>query len=492
MTKSDFIKDKKKMSFLSFTDEDEEGGVLVVRAYMGGLTMQLKGYYIEYYDTNLKLQKSYDYKYKGDKYIKGAFIKNGKVHLLELAKGKKNQVIVQAQTASLSDFKFETKQLVSFTDRNSSIYFGMNKFSSAISGLPNAGRTGKNVGNITWSKNQQYFSFAFDIREQYENLHTVFVFNNELEKVFENTVSKDKLGVVGAVADVAVDDENGNVYYILATAKKKSGFHFSYDLVKVSVDDIAMVSLKDIDPEIDFLKLGINDQNAYALGVYGDGEDAYLGFCTFRLNKQSWKIEQKSFPAFSEQFILDKYGSESKRKKNIIMLNLKTPLFTDNGDIVLNGEEITEAKRVAMRGAMPALYDFSNIWSARFDSAGNLLWSRNIPKRQSYIFNPMVGLSNVSYSSIATDDATHFIFNTSDRIKKDKDGRIIFKSDPNKSNLYLLTVNGNAEVTYEELLNFKNSKTAFMVMNGLVNVKNNTVVLVGKKKKQTQVLKLKL
>ncbi|TYC14219.1 hypothetical protein ES677_06680 [Bizionia gelidisalsuginis] len=129
-------------------------------------------------------------------------------------------------------------------------------------------------------------------------------------------------------------------------------------------------------------------------------------------------------------------------------------------------------------------YNFDDIISLRMDKDGNLKWARNINKRQT-------GLSNSFYTSIPVGEDSYFFINCSDKIKKLSANRIAFRqTNAKKSNLFMVKINKDGDFDYKKLIDNKESKVYYKVNNG--NVNNQTVILIGKRKNKTRILKLKI
>ena len=125
ITKGEIFKDNKKNSKLLFALNDENGGLVTIRSYYGGLIIKtLKGYYIQHFDAdlNLKQEKTIDVK---NNRIENAFVKDDKLHLIEFNKSKKNKSLEYSiLTSSLASFDFKSKELLSISKENSKKYFG--------------------------------------------------------------------------------------------------------------------------------------------------------------------------------------------------------------------------------------------------------------------------------------------------------------------------------------------------------------------------------
>ena len=59
--KSDIFKDEYRESQIVLSEEDGNGGFLLVRSYNGNKSSTNTGYYFEHYDTDLKLISEFDF-----------------------------------------------------------------------------------------------------------------------------------------------------------------------------------------------------------------------------------------------------------------------------------------------------------------------------------------------------------------------------------------------------------------------------------------------
>ena len=212
--------------------------------------------------------------------------------------------------------------------------------------------------------------------------------------------------------------------------------------------------------------------------------------CLFDLDENSLKIKKEKFNPFSKEFLVDKYGNkegkiEKKKEKGIKNIDFKGLYIMDNGDISVNAEEFYSKTHTSTNGSYTT-YHFDDIMSLRMNSEGDLKWARNINKRQ-------VGFLNSSYTSIPVGEDSYFFINCSDNIKKLSGDRISFKhTKAKKSNLYMIKINKDGNFDFKKLIDDKESKVYYKVNNGNVNLNNQTVILTGKRKKNTRILKLKM
>ena len=501
LVKSEIFKDSKKHSSLIFSLEDNNGGLITIRSYLGGLIPKLKGYYIQYFDAKLKLIKEVEYEVDNN-HIKNAFIKDNKLHIIEYDHDKKaDKIIFNALSANLKDLKFSKKEILSFSEDNLKNYFGVIVFPFFISNFSQL--DGDHMGEVVMSSRNNYFVINFDFNNKDQETHKIFVFNTDFEKVYEQLIQKDIKDKYFEYNSIDVDDSDGTVYFLGKSfenesrrTKKNGKANYHFELFKVGANGQTNTSFKFEDKFISSLELIKSDDRLACVGFYGKKDEGrFNGVCLFNLDSESLEMSEKKFTPFSEEFMTDKYGNkegkkERKTKKGLSNIDFKGVYMMENGDVVVNAEEfyITTHTSMNANGGMTTytIYHFNDIISVRLDNAGNLKWARNINKAQT-------GFSNSSYTSIPVGETTYFFINCSDKIRKLSEDRIAFKqTKAKKSNLYMLSINQDGNIDFKKLIDDKESKVYYKVNNGNANINNQTVILTGKRKKKTRILKIKI
>ena len=501
MVKSAIFKDSKKNSNLSFSLEDDNGGIITIRSFVGGIIPKLKGYYIQHFDSNLKLIKEVEYKVDNN-YIKSAFIKDDKLNLIEFNHDKKaDKIQFNAVTASLKDLTFQKKEIIAFSEDNMQRYFGVIVFPFFIS---NFGQMDNNhMGEVVMSRDKKYFVINFDFNNKKQETHKIFVFNNDFEKVYETQIQKTIKDRLFDYNSIDIDDTDGTVYFLgksfennTRKSKKKGKANYHFELYKVNADGQKHISFKNEDKFISSMELIKSNDRLACVGFYGEKKESkFNGVCLINLNPDNLEIKKKTFTAFSEEFLTDKYGNRENKKdrkkaKGINNIDFKGVYMMDNGDIILNAEEFYITTHTSFNGSggmtTYTIYHFDDIISVKLDKEGNLKWARNINKAQT-------GFSNSSYTSIPVGETTYFFINCSDRIKKLSADRIAFRqTKAKKSNLYMIKIDKDGHFDFKKLIDDKESKVYYKVNDGIANINKKTVILPGKKKKNTRILKIKI
>lgn len=501
ITKSDIFKDSKKHSELAFSLEDENGGLVTIRTYFGGLLRTPKGYYIQYFDSNLKLIKETDYKIDKSA-IRNAFIKDGQLHLIEYQlNSKNNKITFNVLSSSVNNLDFSKKELFNFSEKDQKKYFGFLIGPVLFTNISQLDRN--HGGEIIISKEKKFFAVNFDISNKDTETHKIFVFNNKFEKIYDAVIEKPIKDKFFEYNSIDIDDEDGTVYFLgkfyennSKRIKKNGKTNYHFELVKINANGQKNTSFKNEDKFISSLILIKDKERLACIGFYGKKDESRInGTCLFNLDSSTLEMKLKKFTPFSKTFLNDKYGNKKGKKKRGLKKGIKNIDFREvhlmsNGDLIVNAEEfyVTTHTTMSQGGGMSTrtIYHFDDIISLRINTKGNLKWARNINKRQT-------GFSNSSFTSVTIDEDSYFFINCSDKIKKLSADRISFKQTKSKkSNLYVIKIDERGEFIFKKLIDDKESKVYYKVNNGISNIDKKSVILTGKKKKKTRILKLNI
>lgn len=503
ITKGKIFKDKKKNSTLLFALNDENGGLITIRGYYGGLIIKtLKGYYIQHFDADLNLKKEYDFKVKQNR-IESAFIKNGELHLIEFNKSRVKRFLnYNVLSTSLDSFNFKSKELLSLSEDNIKKYFEVMVFPFFINnGMSQMDKD--HLGSISMSENNNFFAINFDIQNKEKETHKVFVYNSRFELVYHKLIVKPIEDRYFEYNTIEVDDNNGTLYFLGKSyengsrrKKKKGKTNYHFELSKIDESGEEIVSFKNPDKFISSLSLIKNGDDLSCIGFYGNENEGRLnGACLIKINNNSFEVKSKKFNPFSETFLTDKYGENEKKKKRKAKKGLRNIEFRSievlkNGDIVMSAEEdyITVHTMMGANGAMTTytVQHYDDLIAIKLNKDGDLIWSRNINKAQT-------GGANSSFTPISIDNKTYFFMNSSDNIKKLSDNRIHFRqTSAKKSNLFVVTLDNEGTFDYQKLIDDKVSKVFYKVNQGVITPNGEEVILLGKKKKLSRIIKIKI
>ena len=239
------------------------------------------------------------------------------------------------------------------------------------------------------------------------------------------------------------------------------------------------------------LKIIVFEDRITCIGFYSDRKDnRYKGISYFELDPKSLEIKKSKYNEFTEQFIIDKYGKD--KDKELKFLSFRKILITPTNEIVFNAEEYyitTQYIQNGMNGGgtTRTIYHYDDIVTAKISITGEMVWARNINKRQATYGDE----SYISYTSTIKDNDTYFFINAGEKVKKLKNDRIQFgQTSTKKSNLNVIRVKPNGDFDYQEILDDKDNEVPFMVSDG--SITGNSVIFIGRKGKKKQLLKVTL
>lgn len=497
ISRSTIFKDQKKRTFLSYALEDSQGGLVTIRKYYSSIMdSDPRGYYIQYFDSNLKLIKELDYKAKNT-VIKNAFVKQGQLHLIEIENSKsENTLNVLVNTSKLGTLDFSRRQLLSFSKDKIKKFLQVTIFD----GLNQMDKD--HMGEVVMSKNNNYFLVNFDVKNKEKETHQIFVFNSNFEKIYENVITRNKKDRLFDYNDILVDDEDGTVFFLGKSfennsrkLKKDGNINYHFELIKVSksngIQEITFDSSQKFVPSMDLM----NYKNSIkAIGFFKKKKNGgYHGVCVFDFDVNTLVLKGQKFSNFSEKFITNEDKSKKKKKKkskgtgihNIVFKNIS---MMADGEIVINAEKsFTTSSSMSGMGSSAVTTHYHDIITIRLKEDGSLKWNRNINKRQR-------GPVSTSYSSITVGDTSYFFFNATEKVEKKKSGKTIFimKGAFKKADLYMASVNGKGDIKYKKLIDHENKEVFFEVNRGIANLNKKTVVFSGKRMKKTRIVKINL
>jgi hypothetical protein len=533
--KSDIFKDEFKESQIVLSEEDGNGGILIVRSYKSSGISSNEGYYFEHYDSNLKLINEYDFQTihpSSHKYAVtlGVFKSGNVIRIIEMYYDiNQKAYICNANSISKNDFKAESKELFRLTRDEIKQYggFSLANISYDKSNKKLASKTNgyftETSGGIAIIANENVFSIAIDLvsKDDSETLK-LFLFDAKLNKKIEHIFKKEisDRNYIFQNIDLSKDD---NSVYLLSKSRsneaknKNEGGKYQFEIIKFTQNKEETKTFDVKEHFIGSLKTIFFGEKLVCIGFYSDIKDNYYkGVSYFELDPNTLGIRFSKFNPFTEQFIMDKYGKIKDRE--LEYLNFKNILVTPENDIILNAEESYASSSggvgigmggasmggasmggmnmggMHMGGINGGLYfggiygntftHFDDIVSIKINSKGDLIWARNINKRQ----NDDSNFSLASYTSVINESNNIFFFiNAKEKIKEISNNRIEFKG---VGNLNLIRVNEKGDFDYEKILDDEENEVPFMVSNGIKS--GDSVFFLGRKGTKKQLLKVSL
>ncbi|MEL6810063.1 MAG: hypothetical protein AAFP76_01870 [Bacteroidota bacterium] len=495
-TSSKVFKDNKKHTSLEFSEKDGNGGFITIRTYYGGMMRLPKGYYIEHYDKDLNLVKETEMEIDKNQ-IQGMMVENGKIFIMESVLDKKaDKFYYNVLESSLDAFDFKKKTLLALDESEVKKYFG---FGIGIFFITNGWdqADSNSLGEVTFSSNRNFFCVNFDIKDKKTQTQRLYVYDKQFNKVFEKEFKRNVKDRLFEYENIDVDDETGAVYLLgkvyennSKKSKKKGKANYHYELHKITATDQQNVSFKTDAKFVGSLFTVLGENGISCAGFYSDKNDyRYKGACRFNIDTNTMDITSKSFKPFTPEFVTEKYGK--LKDKELRDLSLRNSFITPEGDIVINAEEhyITWTNPGMNGGSSRPIYHYNDIVSIRMNAAGDLLWARNINKRQA---TGGINYEYLSFSSTMVNDDTYLFINCSDKIRKLRNDRIEFKQvKSKKSNLYAIKIDKDGNYTFKSIVDDKDTEVPYFVRQGISTSNyGDEMVFIGRRKSKKQFLKL--
>lgn len=489
--KSDIFKDEYKNSKIVLVEEDGNGGVVIVRSFSGGIFSRGYGYYFEHYDSSMKLIKDFEYEMKYSEAVKqssvlGLIMNGDEIHIIDFLYNKDEKAFLcSSNTANINDFVFAKKELFKLKSEEVKQF----SFFSRNSSFDN-----DSGASMIVNEDKTAFAVTVDIQNNKTETHKLYLFDNGLNKKIDHTFKRDVKDRKFRYENIDVS-KDGNTLYLLGKVyteekkKKKEGGEYQFELSRITKDAIITQAFDTEEFFSQSLKTIIFDDKISCVGFYSEKNDLkFKGISYFELDPNTLSIRTKKYNPFTEQFMIDKYGKD--KQKELKNLSFRKIIITANKDIIFNAEEeyiVSYYVNSTNGGYWTYRHYFDDIVSAKLDYSGNLVWARNINKRQ--LLNDDQGF--ISYSCTAKGDDIYFFINTADKVKKIRKDRIQFKQvSKNKSNLNVIRINEKGDFDFKEILDDKENEVPFMVSNGAPT--NNSIYFIGRKGKKKQLLKVTL
>ena len=525
--KSEEFKDDVKKSNIVLSESDENGNTVIVRSYNDNGISNYSGFYIEHIDSNLKIQKTFDFEMKHPNYQKnnivlGIYSLKNEVKIIEFYYDLKDKSYVCQANIVTDNFQTSKKELFriprekmkengtisiekefynrtkgNWTNDNSGEIKSEDDISKNSSFFDfswdgKVENTKDNIGsdivmNLNETKNA--FAIAIDYNSENKEFVKIYLFDNDLNKKIETDFKREIKDKNYKLENIQVSLD-GNALSLLAKSysevqkDKEVGGKYLFEITKITAESQKSQLIDTNENFVGSLKSVFHNNEIICLGFYSDIKDyRFKGICYYKLDFNSLAILQTKYNLFTEQFIVDKYGEN--KDKALKFLTFKKIFFSKNNELFFNAQE----EYLTGDGNNRTYFNYDDIVAAKLDSKGNLLWARNINKNQA--IRSYDDASFISYTSLMNENFNYFFINTGEKITKIKKDRIEFgQIRKNKSNLNVIRISQNGDFDYQEILDDENSSVPFMVSRGAVN--SNSILFLGRKGTNKQLLKVSL
>ncbi|MFD0777619.1 hypothetical protein ACFQZF_02890 [Flavobacterium myungsuense] len=171
----------------------------------------------------------------------------------------------------------------------------------------------------------------------------LFLFDDNLNKKMEHLYKKQIKDSNHVFQNIDLAKDNNSVYllsksYSEDVKNKDDGGKYQFEITKFTQNKEETKSFDIKNHFIGSLKSIVFNKKIVCIGFYSDSkENKFKGVSYFEIDPNNLEINLSKFNPFTEQFIIDKYGTV--KDKELVDLNFKNILITPENDIILNAEE---------------------------------------------------------------------------------------------------------------------------------------------------------
>ena len=480
--------DRYKYSTVLSISSDSEEQTVLVRTYYGGLPLRPKGHFIEVYDAKMNLVQDFNYKYAGRHMVEG-FVRNGQLYLLELVYDRNEEAYqYKVHQSPTDEFQFTERTILSIPSKEVANPLAVNKYNRSF---------GDGFSTTTFfNDDNTAFAITAHHREGKKEKYHMYVYGTDLKKHLTYDFSEQIIDKNYAFENIALSNNLNTIYFIGKAFFKKRRFsaterRYQYELVRVSATGHKILEFNDDGKFPESLKPILVDGELVMVGFYADRKDnRYNGLIHMRIDSKSLAIKSKKYNAFSEQFMVDKFGREVDAElKNLIF---KDVYVSSDNSIIFSAEEyfVTTGKDIS-GGATQAVekYHYNDIVCAKLNSSGDMVWARNINKSEVTRGDE----AYASYTAYGKDDEMYFFINSGENPQTISKNRIMFKQGYSKNpNMFVIKVDATGNLSYQKLIDDKEVRLPIMVSRPLINKKADQLFFYAKRGSKKQLVKVQV
>lgn len=478
--------DRYKYSTILSINTLSKDKTVLVRTYYGGMPLRPKGHFIEVYNGSMVLESDYNYKYAGEHMVDG-FVRNGQLYLLELAYNVDQEVYeYRMHQSPLDAFNFTEKTLLTIPSKEVPNPLAVNKYN-------------RNFGDgfstsVFFNDDRSAFAITVYHRERNTEKFHIYLYGTDLKKHIAHDLTDLIADKNYAFENIEVSRDLQTMYMMGKAYFKKRRFsanerRFQYELVRVTNDSHQIQEFNDAGRFPEALKPILVDGQLLAVGFYADRKDnRYNGLVHFKLDAGNLAIQSKKYNAFSEQFMIDKFGREVDAEiKNLIFKDVH---ITQNHDILFSAEEYFVSKGDDISyGATQVVdrYHYNDIVCAKLNADGDMVWARNINKTEVTQGDE----AYASYSAYGKGDNMYFFINSGENPQKLGNDRIVFKQGYSRTpNMFVIKLDGNGDMAYKKLIDDKEVRLPIMVSRPLIDKSSDQLMFYAKRGSKKQLVKI--
>jgi hypothetical protein len=419
--------------------------------------------------------------------IKGAFVKNGELFMVEMdVNNRKKHITFKRIKANITDKSMDEKvffkidNIYSKNDVNLYVNPG-SLFDEKMKYYSDVNFYNPKV-YIKFSENNNFFTIVYRDFQEEKTRYFVNTFNDKFEKLYTKTIVNNTHSKTFYINDLVVDDNNGQVYIVAKVYKNNphirirnsSSSNISHFML-YNVGENGSKKLK-ISPKVtieDFTLLLDKKQ----LGMLGFYRNKYLSFndidgiARININPMIFSVSSQSYKSFREKLVSVKFRSSKRRSKNHRMI-IRKKFLLDNGDIIINSEDFFIPNVLKKNNRELTLREYvGDMFTIKISQSGNILWSKKIYKLQ--MVKPRLALH--SFFSTVIEGQNYLLF-TDSKVKKQEKDVSFYLRDKDLQNLNGVRIYAHGGVQKGVVKEHTRTKFRMMPIEGIMISKNEAII----------------
>ncbi len=418
--------------------------------------------------------------------IKGAFVKDGHLYLLNLESNFRKRyyafkvIDANIKTAEIKEKEiFHIKGVYSKNDVNlfvnpGSLFDEKMKYYSDV-----------NYYNpkiiIKFSENNRFFTIIHRDFDEKQSKYFVDVFDSNFNKVFSRFIMHPVQTKLFYISDVSVNDQNGDVHIAAKLYNSDPMFKRRF-INKDNLDKFIIYKLS----KLGYKKYDFKPKKVIADVKFVPGNDlSFIGFyrnkyievndtdgiMMMHLNPKNMELKAINYQNFKSKLVKVVYKTKRKRSKNHQMI-IRKVFKASNGDLIINSEDYYVPlmdKKEKREGTIVEIV--GSMFSIRINPSGQILWSKKIYKSQ--IVKPRLALHSFFPAMV---DGTNYMLFTDSRTQEPKKGEVFYLKGKELQNLNGIRIRPSGGLQQGLIKENKRTKYRLMPIEGTMINPNEAII----------------
>jgi hypothetical protein len=258
--------------------------------------------------------------------------------------------------------------------------------------------------NCVFSKDSTKILYFYTVpnKKKENQTYKYFVYNHNLEMIYDKEVELPELNKDVSIVDYDIDND-GNVYALAMINEKKdktsnsksekvNNYTYKFFIARKESDEFIEYEF-DIERYINSMTFSVQDGEIFCSGFWGKNNSYDIsGVYTLKLDAENGEELVQDVYEFDDEFVNEFYTEGQVEKAEKRGAELDVPLIDLNhfevlpdGSAILIGEQFYTRTVCYSDGkggqTCRTYYYYNDIVATRIDPAGEILWSKKIPKK---------------------------------------------------------------------------------------------------------------